>query len=106
MRKTPSCLLKTAFPIPLVRPLCQKPPSPITAMDRLSALTLKADVDAGPSPKPIVVAPMLNGGRIEKRWQPKRDAGRVLLRQASWQQRSVVRGSRCRALAAAQGPPL
>jgi len=38
-------LLKTALPMPLVKPLCQKPPSPITAIDRLSALTLNAEVE-------------------------------------------------------------
>ena len=29
-----------------------------------------AEAEAGPRPYPIVVAPMLNGGRIENRWQP------------------------------------
>ncbi len=67
---TPSCLLKTALPMPLVRPLCQKPPSPITAIERFFAGALKAEFDAGPRPYPIVVPPILNGGRIENRWQP------------------------------------
>ena len=31
---------------------------------------LKADAPAQPRPYPMVVAPMLNGGRIENRWQP------------------------------------
>src|SRR3984885_15452080 len=52
------------------RPLCQKPPSPITEIGFLSALTLKAEDDAGPSPYPMVVPPMLNGGRLANRWQP------------------------------------
>src|SRR5580698_5413817 len=67
---TPSCLLNTALPTDDARPLCQKPPSPITAIERLSASTLNADAEAGPRPYPIVVPPILKGGRIEKRWQP------------------------------------
>src|SRR5215469_13228637 len=67
---TPSCLLNTALPTLDDRPLCQNPPSPITEIERLAALTLKAEAEAGPSPYPIVVAPILNGGKIENRWQP------------------------------------
>src|SRR3569833_3462600 len=32
--------------------------------------TVNAAAEAGPRPYPIVEAPMLNGGRIENRWQP------------------------------------
>src|SRR5438067_1677329 len=32
--------------MPLVRPLCQKPPSPMIAIARLSAFTLKAEAEA------------------------------------------------------------
>src|SRR5881275_3650767 len=39
-------------------------------IERLLAGTLKAEADAGPSPYPMVVAPILNGGRIENKWQP------------------------------------
>ena len=63
-------MLKTALPMLLVRPLCQNPPSPITEIGRFLAETLKAEAEAGPSPYPMVVAPMLNGGRMENRWQP------------------------------------
>jgi len=34
------------------------------------SLVLKAAAPAQPSPYPMVVAPMLNGGRMENRWQP------------------------------------
>src|SRR3974377_1295258 len=67
---TPSCLLKTALPKLEARPLCQKPPSPMIEIGRLSALTLKAEDDAGPGPQPMVVAPILNGGKDANRWQP------------------------------------
>ena len=70
MSITPSCLLNTALPTEEANPLCQNPPSPITEITRLSAFTLKAEAAAGPRPYPMVVAPMLKGGRIENRWQP------------------------------------
>ncbi|MNT31373.1 hypothetical protein D3C72_1672060 [compost metagenome] len=65
-----SLLLKTALATPLVRPLCQKPPSPIIEIARLPAGALSAEAPAPPRPYPIVVLPMLKGGRIENRWQP------------------------------------
>ncbi len=35
---TPSPLLKRLLATPVMSPLCQKPPSPITAMERLAML--------------------------------------------------------------------
>src|SRR3569832_1914638 len=54
----------------VVSPLCQKPPSPMNEIDFFADGTLNAAAEAGPRPYPIVEAPMLNGGRIENRWQP------------------------------------
>src|SRR5664279_2237407 len=68
---TLSVWLNTALPTPLVNPLCQKPPSPMMLMVRFFvSFVLNAAAPAHPSPYPIVVAPMLNGGSTEKRWQP------------------------------------
>src|SRR5690554_6283940 len=74
MMMTPSYLLKTALPIPDDKPLCQKPPSPMMDMGRLDEGTLKAAALDAPRPYPMVVAPRLNGGRIENRWQPMSQA--------------------------------
>ncbi len=67
-------MLYTAFVIPVVNPLCQKPPSPIIEIALLSFLPvpvlLKAALEAEDSPYPIVVAPILKGGKIEKRLHP------------------------------------
>jgi hypothetical protein len=68
--RTLSLLLKTALPTLEASPLCQKPPSPTSAMARLPAATLSAAAPAPPNPYPIVELPRLNGGRIENRWQP------------------------------------
>ena len=44
---TPSFLLNTALPMPLDSPLCQKPPSPMTEIDRFLADPLRAAEEAG-----------------------------------------------------------
>ena len=49
---TPSCLLNTALPMPEARPLCQKPPSPITEIDALVGL----DVEGRGRGRPEAVA--------------------------------------------------
>src|SRR5215212_3057515 len=66
----PSCLLNTALAMPLVSPLCQKPPSPIIATGRRVWPTLNAEALAAPSPYPMILLPRLNGGSVEKEWQP------------------------------------
>jgi len=47
---TPVDLLNTALPIPLVSPLCQKPPSPMIEIGRFVAGTLNAAAELVPSP--------------------------------------------------------
>src|SRR6218665_143207 len=68
------CLLNTALAMPEVRPLCQKPPSPMKASAGLEAPSCapaaKAEALEPPRPEPMVVAPRWNGGMMENRWQP------------------------------------
>src|SRR5262245_59901089 len=68
--KTLSLLLNTALPTLEASPLCQKPPSPTSAMARLPSTALNAAAPAPPKPYPMVELPTLNGGRTENRWQP------------------------------------
>ena len=70
MTMTPSSLLNTAFVMPLLRPLCQKPPSPMIVSARCSLEAPKADAAAGPKPYPMIELPRLNGANVEKEWQP------------------------------------
>src|SRR5688572_11989856 len=70
MTRTESCLLYMAFATPLVRPLCQKPPSPITDTTRLPNSGATALEDARPMPYPRTELPMLNGACVENVWQP------------------------------------
>jgi hypothetical protein len=48
--RMPSCLLIAATETPVVSPLCQKPPSPITVMTRLAKAGATAAALARPRP--------------------------------------------------------
>ena len=52
---TPSCRLKTALPTPLVSPLCQKPPSPMTAIERFLALLVPVGPRGPPRLLPCLI---------------------------------------------------
>ena len=54
-----------AFATPFVSPLCQKPPSPITATVRLPKSGATALDDASPMPYPRTEFPTLNGACVE-----------------------------------------
>ena len=63
-------MLNMALPTPLVRPLCQKPPSPIIEITRLPMFGATPAALASPMPYPSTVLPRLNGGSVENVWQP------------------------------------
>jgi hypothetical protein len=48
--RMPSFLLNTVLAMPVVRPLCQKPPSPIIVTVRLANIGFTAEFEARPRP--------------------------------------------------------
>ena len=63
-----SLSLNTEPATPVIKPLCQKPPSPITPMGRVWFILLTAAAEASDMPYPEAVLPELNG----QTW-PERD---------------------------------
>ena len=70
MMSTSSDLLYTELATPVVRPLCQNPPSPMMLTVRLPMWGRIAAELASPSPYPSTVLPTLKGGSVAKVWQP------------------------------------
>src|SRR4029450_9623025 len=63
---TPSPLLKRFEATPVTRPLCQKPPSPITAIGRRSMLGVTAAALASDMPEPRMEFARLNGAQARR----------------------------------------
>ena len=70
MTSTRSPRLNIDDATPDSKPLCQKPPSPITEMVRFCITGATAPAAASDMPNPRIELPRLNGARVAKEWQP------------------------------------
>src|SRR6185503_4302191 len=67
---TPSPLLNRFEATPVISPLCQKPPSPITAMGRFLRFGVTPAALASDIPYPRMELPIENGAKVANEWQP------------------------------------
>jgi hypothetical protein len=88
--RTESCLLYTALATPLVSPLCQKPPSPITEITRLPNAGATAPAEARPMPYPSTELPTLNGAWVENVVHPMSAATWVSPMAGSFERRIFI----------------